>query len=850
MRHNASPAIIAGEAKTTEATSSRSAFGSATLRRKCACGGNPGADGSCGECERKRVRRSTPGPSTSGIVPESVHHVLRSPGRALDAGSRDFFASRFGHDFSHVRIHDDVQAARSALDVDARAYTVGAHVAFGTGQYAPQSQAGRSLLAHELAHVVQARDDALRAATLTLDGGPTDPLEVEAGRAASDVMAGRVPRIALRGGGGRLHRRGIVDEPAGGCGACKDPMLVGTEIHQLVQMAFPRTHQNEATFAIPPSPGDENGRLDLLHVVLDPGNPPSTVEVGEIKPNNVSGVKDGARDLAFYMTALRVHFPPPFWEVEPMLLPPPAVALTYHDGISPRCPPQAVSVINSGGLYLYDCNPTRNSIRSCCQQPVPPPPVPVEKDVKEGDKKKVDDKEKDKDKEDDKEKPPIGPPIPVPANARDIALLLAALAAMGAIASKLGKAGRARVLGYAAAVAAVILVANGAEASIGLEGDDAFEALFKLAEAKGQTIPDDVKEAIRNDPKLKDALTRGAKSGNFDEAQRQAGERMARVLAEHSSEFSAEELDVLLKATEGVKGSVPTADVTVEELKRQIELKKKGGGGSSGGQGPGGSGTPGGGGSGGKDAGPPSADPATDQPPPPPPLEGPASRLEEALRKGEKRVHLDRAQLTELREILGTANPPLTDAEVDALISQTASAEGTSAQEVLDSVRNGIDKLRQPAAASVPDATKSGGDGGDASGEKPDKKAGAGAGGMFPAPVETDEKKVPKPNAADKAEGETYAKVLEKQKDRFQFVAEGQAVLLSPKKVTLGKPYTGFLVIRMGGQLCMGRVSVTPLRKISGKDTQIRIAGGSKLYGQNGKLCSVTTATNTTASDL
>lgn len=63
--------------------------------------------------------------------------------------------SRFGHDFSRVRVHTDPLAARSAEAVAAQAYTVGSDVVFGVGRYAPASRDGQRLLAHELAHVVQ-----------------------------------------------------------------------------------------------------------------------------------------------------------------------------------------------------------------------------------------------------------------------------------------------------------------------------------------------------------------------------------------------------------------------------------------------------------------------------------------------------------------------------------------------------------------------------------------------------------------------------------------------------------------------------------------------------------------------
>ncbi len=62
---------------------------------------------------------------------------------------------RFGRDFSHVRVRADVDAAASARALHARAYTRGSELVFGAGEYAPASDAGRRLLAHELAHVVQ-----------------------------------------------------------------------------------------------------------------------------------------------------------------------------------------------------------------------------------------------------------------------------------------------------------------------------------------------------------------------------------------------------------------------------------------------------------------------------------------------------------------------------------------------------------------------------------------------------------------------------------------------------------------------------------------------------------------------
>jgi hypothetical protein len=90
-----------------------------------------------------------------GCAPTATNTPLRSGGRALDESVRGRFEPRFGVDFSRVRIHADDQAARSARGFGARAYTAGNHIAFDTGEYAPNTAKGARLLAHELTHVVQ-----------------------------------------------------------------------------------------------------------------------------------------------------------------------------------------------------------------------------------------------------------------------------------------------------------------------------------------------------------------------------------------------------------------------------------------------------------------------------------------------------------------------------------------------------------------------------------------------------------------------------------------------------------------------------------------------------------------------
>jgi hypothetical protein len=88
-------------------------------------------------------------------APAAMEQTLRTQGTTLDAVTRTFMEARFGYDFSRVRIHADARAAESATAINARAYTLGDHVVFAPGAYAPHSLDGSRLLAHELVHVVQ-----------------------------------------------------------------------------------------------------------------------------------------------------------------------------------------------------------------------------------------------------------------------------------------------------------------------------------------------------------------------------------------------------------------------------------------------------------------------------------------------------------------------------------------------------------------------------------------------------------------------------------------------------------------------------------------------------------------------
>ncbi len=111
----------------------------------------------CKECEEEEKLQMKNESATKACreAPSIVHDVLNSGGHSLDRATRNYFGSRFGYDFSNVKVHTDSVAAKSAQSINALAFTSGNNIVFNNGQYEPHTNNGKSLLAHELTHVVQ-----------------------------------------------------------------------------------------------------------------------------------------------------------------------------------------------------------------------------------------------------------------------------------------------------------------------------------------------------------------------------------------------------------------------------------------------------------------------------------------------------------------------------------------------------------------------------------------------------------------------------------------------------------------------------------------------------------------------
>jgi hypothetical protein len=99
---------------------------------------------------------------SGGIDSDGLEQNLsnsKGGGSPLPNETRAFMEPRFGADFSQVRIHNDSTANQMNQSIQAQAFTHGKDIYFNSGKYSPDSSEGKTLLAHELTHVVQQTGD-------------------------------------------------------------------------------------------------------------------------------------------------------------------------------------------------------------------------------------------------------------------------------------------------------------------------------------------------------------------------------------------------------------------------------------------------------------------------------------------------------------------------------------------------------------------------------------------------------------------------------------------------------------------------------------------------------------------
>lgn len=118
-------------------------------------------------------------------------NIRSGGGSPLDNDIKEIMESRFGYDFSRIRIHRNTKATESAQLLNALAFTVGQDLVFSQGQYAPRTYEGQRLLAHELSHAIQQ----------TSEPNPyrhtSNPIKSEASQVSNEtrIVVGPTPRL-------------------------------------------------------------------------------------------------------------------------------------------------------------------------------------------------------------------------------------------------------------------------------------------------------------------------------------------------------------------------------------------------------------------------------------------------------------------------------------------------------------------------------------------------------------------------------------------------------------------------------------------------------------------------------
>ncbi|WP_051044233.1 eCIS core domain-containing protein [Baaleninema simplex] len=135
----------------------------------------------------KGGRKLNKGKASNGF--EQTLKQQQGQGNPIPNETREFMESRFGADFSGVRVHTDTASVQMNREVGAKAFTHGQDVFFNAGRFNPGSSSGRELLAHELTHTVQQTGGKLRTKTKAKVDRATQTNQVKSRRSESDRLA-------------------------------------------------------------------------------------------------------------------------------------------------------------------------------------------------------------------------------------------------------------------------------------------------------------------------------------------------------------------------------------------------------------------------------------------------------------------------------------------------------------------------------------------------------------------------------------------------------------------------------------------------------------------------------------
>lgn len=582
-------------------------------------------DGDGGDRTRTTREASTRS-SVRDDTSRSVQHALGETGRRLPPGLAGRFGARFGHDFGSVRVHDGPRADRSARDLDARAYTVGEHVVFAGGQYAPETSGGLRLLAHELAHVVQqsgaeqtavqrfaadrgtVADDAVGAV------GPADTSRQSATETGFERDAERATRALLRGDRVTVGRRS--DEPVvarkrwGPCPAGKRlsgglwtryhaAELAGIGLYKGMRPTHELlTNENLSGVGLRemPTGGDQRLINAIYDLFRSPGTPSPIQRPKSVDPRAADRVPgEGSPQETIEGRDVEKE------ERQQVPREPDIVDLTtreVYDVTTKKSAPAKAKKIEH--KYVAPLNSILNErgiggaqFKAGTSMPEPPNYVvgrprgggagtqnvvicfgPTDFDANPG----VLAYEVIQQKRRRPDPDPVPDPVWIPVTLAAWYLSKQLAAALEAAGKKLGK----RVLGPAVQVAtvlaAVVLLTGDAQAevSFGGEGKDPLVALFEYLASNGTPVPPELRKRIEANPELEKRLRKAASSGDLSDVQKELMKQTAQVINDNLDQFSDEDLRRLAEATEIASGGQPGGQApTVAELKQRIQQARR-----------------------------------------------------------------------------------------------------------------------------------------------------------------------------------------------------------------------------------------------------------------------------------
>ncbi len=170
--------------------------------------------------EEKKLQKKEASSNTSPVASKTANIInsLDGKGSKLPNSSLQFFGDRMNHDFSNVRIHTSEEAAASAKEINAKAYTIDHHIVFNNSEYNAETYNGKKLLAHELTHILQQNKQSIH----RKEGEKPKEEECKAG---SIKLEAQTNASYNKGAGVLINEKRTKSK---GCAACEDECLTIT----------------------------------------------------------------------------------------------------------------------------------------------------------------------------------------------------------------------------------------------------------------------------------------------------------------------------------------------------------------------------------------------------------------------------------------------------------------------------------------------------------------------------------------------------------------------------------------------------------------------------------------------